>query len=221
MRRVSLTSLLILLLAGTVQGATQDTLRPVADKYTGTGEWPDFPSAGARYLKIDDATSDDDATYLDEENDNDSYAYLTDDWSGSGDPDSVEAHFLIRKAAAFNTFQVAIGRAMAIEAVFTWCGAPDTVQEDSETYTMFKYMMLTDPCTDAAWTTASLNSNTYGWGIRYAFAGTAQVGRYTQGYVVVYSTEAAVERQVILLTGVSDEETYHNPRRGIPPAAWE
>lgn len=218
-RCISLFCGLILLLAGQAGAVVQDTLRPEADIYSEAGEW-DVHGDSPRHECVDDVVSDDDDTYLDEDDDNKGYIYRTGDWSGDGDPDSAEACFLIRKAEAFNNFTVAIGRAAAPEGIFTWCGEPDTVTEGTQSYVLFKYMMLTDPCTDAAWTTASINHNSYGFGIRFARGAPAAIGRYTQGYVVVYSTAAAEGGQVIII-GALDEENYHNPRRGIPPAAWE
>lgn len=202
-----------LLLAG-VAGAAQDTLRPEADLYTQIGEWVYFGES-FWYLCIDDVVSDGDDTYLYENEDNKSYIYRAGDWGGDGDPDSVEACFVIRKAEALNVFKVAIGRAGAPEAIFTWCGEPDTVEETKQSYSLFKYMMTTDPCTDAAWTTASLNNNSYGFGIRYAESDQRAVGRYTQGYVVVYSPEAAEGGNPLLhkkkrMGGIFEAENYHN-----------
>ena len=202
---------LILLLAGTAGAVVQDTLRPVDNIYANGNEWEDYPAPTYRWAKIDEEVSDDDNTYLHEVMDNEGYVYETGDWSGDGDPDSVEACYLLRKAEDFNSFTVAIGRAAAPEAIFQWCGTPDTVDVGGvfdQNWYLKSIMMTQDPCTDAAWTTASLNTHSYGYGIRYARADTRAIGRYTQGYIVVYSTEAA-EGQVIIIS-VAD---FHRPPR--------
>jgi len=184
--------LILFLLPALAWAGVVDTLRPTDDVWYDIGEWPDYPEAGDRWNKIDDVTSDGDDTYLSEDNDGDAYAYRSDDWSG-GTIDSVRAFWVIRKAELFNLFKVAIGRAYSSEAIFMWCGTPDSVTETTQSYTTFSMVWANDPCTGEAWSTTYLNNNAYGFGIRHAGGTNSAVGRLTQAYFIVYSTAAAGE----------------------------
>jgi hypothetical protein len=44
---------------------------------------------------------------------------------------------------------------------------------------------------------------------------------YNRPYLTVWWTEAAATGQVIIIGAIQNEETYHNPRRGVCPRAWE
>jgi len=176
----------LLCLGLSVYGASVEK-RPVSDCYYSTNHWFPYPANPAyRYQKIDEATPNNDTDYVHEANDGYLYAFNPQDFTEGGAIDSVKLIWVYRKTVDDET-EVFIGRGYVEESFFNQCGIWPTKLPDLS-YGIYSISWSQDPCTGQNWTSAGLNNDNYGFGIKTgALLGGNEV-RATQAYIVVYYT---------------------------------
>jgi hypothetical protein len=161
-------------------GADQvDTLRPTGDR--GQTDWFDVPSAGDDWQKIDDVTSDEDTTYLWEDNGpgtaTHNQGWIHSDFGTSNTIDSVRLTIRARSTATTGTRQIRLGRAWADAEGMYWCLFEDqTGNKLINVGTNWADSSITwniDPCYQTSWTQNSLNDPGYFWAFQSVAVGTA------------------------------------------------
>lgn len=207
----------------------QDTLWARAD--TANNAWPMSGIGGDKYERIDDPNTPNDADYI-----TSGVAAQRQDWKVF-DPDTTDK--LIDSVEQVGRAAYVGGDAGTAELVFVrrffdegqwvacaYAAGYDTV-EITDTYTNYSKMHTVEPCNNAALRWIYFVDATGGyltcWGVRNHSMRTGTPipsNRVSWSFVVIYSHSEAEAGQVIII-GALDEENYHNPRRGIPPAAWE
>ena len=158
------------------------TLRPNADTSADT-DWQDLPVAGDDYEKVDEASADDDSTYVYTSN---SVSWLNElfelpDTLPAGPISNVRVYFRARLEASSSDFCI---RARVQTGGVKYSG---TETQLTTSYVDYYYDWATNPGTGEAWTNAQVDGMYAGV---YGIAPSGGTIRCTQIYVVVTYTAA-------------------------------